>query len=159
MFEYPAETTPKMNKGSAIPTPNNTKPSKFSKKLLTELETANRTTSEAGLHGKTTIPKNNPNKIELTYGFDTVGDCTCGIYLENSKPNINIKDIIPNIKNAIGETISITDVSETCKNFVKISPTKNILSTTPSVTKELSFKSSTLLDLSSTSLELTCPAK
>ena len=42
--------------------------------------------------------------------------------------------MIAKIPNAIGEIIPITFVKDTCKNFVKINPNKNIEDITPNAT-------------------------
>ena len=51
-----------------------------------------------------------------------------------SKLNINNILIIPKIPNAIGDTIDIDFVSDSCKSCVNINPNKNIDEITPKVT-------------------------
>jgi len=87
------------------------------------------------LHGRTIAPKKNPKPNDLKKGFLAVGDFICGKNLEKSKLNIKNKLTTAKIPNAIGETIPITLVKETCKNFVKINPSKNIELTTPKATR------------------------
>tara|TARA_Y100000034_G_C6538405_1_gene232181 strand:- start:71 stop:331 length:261 start_codon:yes stop_codon:yes gene_type:complete len=51
--------------GILIPIPKTMKLSKLVRKLLTDVLTANNIAREAGLHGNTIAPKNNPNINEL----------------------------------------------------------------------------------------------
>ena len=60
-----AETIAKITNGIDIPKPNATKLSKLVKKLATDVETANNTAKDAGLHGSTIKPKNKPNTEAL----------------------------------------------------------------------------------------------
>jgi len=126
-----AEIAAKINNGRAIPIPKNMKLNKFVTKPIVEVLIANKTTNEAGLHGRTMAPKKNPKPNELKKGFLDVGDRICGKNLEKSKLNIKNKLTNAKIPKAMGEMIPITLVKETCKNFVKIKPTKNIELITP----------------------------
>ena len=73
---------------------------------------ANKTTNDAGLHGRTIAPKKNPKINELKKGFLTVGDFICGSNLLKSKLNIKNKLTIAKIPKAIGEIIPMALVSE-----------------------------------------------
>ena len=117
-----------------MPIPKNMKLNKFAIKPIVEVLIANKTINEAGLHGRTMAPKKNPNPNELKKGFLAVGDFIWGKSREKSKLNIKNKLTIAKIPKAIGETIPITLVKDTCKNFVKINPTKNIELITPKAT-------------------------
>lgn len=69
-----AEINANKSKGRDIPTPKNTKLSKFVKKSTVDVLIANRTISDAGLHGKTIAPKKKPKKYELKKGFFAFGE-------------------------------------------------------------------------------------
>ena len=60
-----ADINEKSNSGRPIPIPKSKKLNKFVIKLMVDVLMANKTTSEAGLQGRTIRPKNNPKMIEL----------------------------------------------------------------------------------------------
>ena len=60
-----AEIIANISKGIPIPIPKTMKLKKFETKLTADVLTANKTTNEAGLHGRTIAPKNNPKMNEL----------------------------------------------------------------------------------------------
>ena len=122
------------SKGRDIPTPKNTKLSKFVKKSTVEVLIANKIISDAGLHGKTIAPKKKPKINELRKGFLVIGAFILGKNLPKSKLNIKDKLTTAKIPKAIGEIIPIALVSEAWRNFVKINPNKNIEDITPKAT-------------------------
>ena len=69
-----AEINANTSRGRDIPTPKNTKLSKFVKKSTVEVLIANKIISDAGLHGRTIAPKKKPKTYELKKGFLAVGD-------------------------------------------------------------------------------------
>ena len=132
---YCAEIIEKANRGRAMPTPKNVKLSRLDVKSRVDVLIANKTIKDAGLHGKTIAPKKNPNTKELAKGFFVRGALIFfGISLLKSKLKIKNKLTTANIPKAIGEIIPIALVKDVWRNFVKISPTKNIETTTPKVT-------------------------
>jgi hypothetical protein len=56
----PAEINEKINRGKAIPTPNNMKLKKFVMKLAVDADMAKSTIKDAGLQGNTIAPKKKP---------------------------------------------------------------------------------------------------
>ena len=62
---FAAEINAKTNNGNPMPTPKRIKLNKLVIKLVVDVLTANKTTREAGLQGRTISPKNNPNIREL----------------------------------------------------------------------------------------------
>lgn len=129
-----AEIIENNNRGRAIPIPKNTKFNRLVVKPIVEVLIANRTIRDAGLHGRTMAPKKNPKTNEVKIGFFVIGALTFGKNLEKSKLNIKKILTIAKIPNAMGEIIPITFVSETCRNWVKIKPIKNIEVITPRAT-------------------------
>ncbi len=107
---------------------------RFATALIVVVVNANKTIKEAGLHGRTIAPKNNPKTNALNKGFLIIGALIFGKILEKSKLNIKNKLTIARIVKAIGEMMPIAFVNEACKNFVKIRPTKNIENIIPRVT-------------------------
>jgi len=98
------------------------------------VDKANKIVNDAGLHGKTIVPKNNPKINELNIGDFVTGALTLGSNLLKSKLNINNRLITAKIPKAIGEIIPIALDKEACKNFVKINPNTNIDRITPNAT-------------------------
>lgn len=64
-LEYCAETKLKINNGSAIPTAKAKNPNRFWMNEVTDVESAKRITSDAGLQGSTMIPKKIPKSNEV----------------------------------------------------------------------------------------------
>ena len=122
------------SKGRDIPTPKNTKLNKFVTKSAVDVLMANRTMSDAGLHGRTIAPKKKPKTNELRKGFLVIGAFTLGKNLPKSKSKIKNKLTKAKIPKAIGEIIPIALVNEAWRNFVKINPNKNIEDITPKAT-------------------------
>lgn len=136
------------NSGEAIPNPKNRKFRMFAKAFVVKATLAKNAAINAGLHGITIAPKNNPNKNALSFGFLTVGVFDLGINLPKFISNINAKLTNPSIVNAIGEIIPITFVKDICKSVVKINPSVSMNKTTPRVTKAPSFGIVPFFDLS-----------
>lgn len=61
-----------------MPIPNKIKFVRLLIKLVVEVLKANRTTREAGLHGKTIAPKKNPNMNALKKGLFFIGVLNLG---------------------------------------------------------------------------------
>jgi hypothetical protein len=61
---FVAETIANISKGKLMPIPKTIKFNKLTTNSITDVLTANKTASEAGLQGKTIAPKNKP-KIKL----------------------------------------------------------------------------------------------
>jgi hypothetical protein len=119
---FALEINANMNNGIPIPIPNTTKLRKFVKKLTVEVLTANKMTSDAGLHGSTIAPKKNPNINDVRNGFFVTGACIFGNNEPMSKLKINKMLTTPNIPNATGLTIPIALVSDSCSSRVNIKP-------------------------------------
>ena len=88
---------------------------KFNKlvvKLITEVDTANRTAKDAGLHGRTIAPKNNPKINADKVGLFKTGAVVFGKNLPKSKLKIKKTLTIARIPNAIGEMIPMAFVNE-----------------------------------------------
>ena len=62
---YAEEIIAKMSRGSAIPIPKRMKLKRLAMKLTVDVLIANNIINEAGLQGRTIIPKKNPNINEL----------------------------------------------------------------------------------------------
>ena len=129
-----AEIDANKSRGRDIPTPKSTKLSKFVRKSTVDVLIANKTMSDAGLHGNTIAPKKKPKINELRKGFLVIGAFIFGKNLPKSKSKIKNKLTIASIPKAIGETIPIALVNEAWRNFVKINPNKNIEDITPKAT-------------------------
>lgn len=129
-----AEINANKSKGRDIPTPKNTKLNKFVTKSRVDVLIANRTMSDAGLHGRTIAPKKKPKINELRKGFLVIGAFIWGKSREKSKSKIKNKLTTAKIPKAIGEIIPIALVNEAWRNFVKINPNKNIENITPEAT-------------------------
>ncbi len=107
-----AERIANTSKGNPIPIPKNTKLSKFVVKLITEVDTANRTANEAGLQGRTIAPKNNPKINADKVGFFKTGAVVFGKNLPRSKLKIRKMLTTAKIPKAIGEMIPIAFVND-----------------------------------------------
>ena len=134
LLDHCAEINVSVNNEIAIPIPKNMKLNKFAINDKVEVLMANKTISDAGLHGRIIAPKKKPNPKELKKGFLAFGVTILGKNLVKLKLKIKNKLTIARIPKAIGDTIPITFVNETCKNFVKINPNKNIETITPKAT-------------------------
>ena len=128
------ETAENINKGTLMPIPKKIKLKRFVTALIVVVVNANKTIREAGLHGITIAPKNNPKINALSNGFFFSGALTFGKNLPKSKSKIKNRLTIARIAKAIGEIIPIAFVNEACRNFVNIKPTRNIENITPRAT-------------------------
>ena len=129
-----AEINANKSKGRDIPTPKNTKLSKFVKKSTVDVLIANKTISDAGLHGRTIAPKNKPKIKALNKGFFLIGAFTLGNNLPISKLNIIRILIKAKRPKAIGLIIPIAFVKDSWSRNVNINPKTNIEIITPEVT-------------------------
>jgi len=117
--------------------PNDKNCSKLEAKLVNVTILEKNKAINPGLQGITINPKNNPKKKASKLGFLNFGLLNFGKNLEKSISNINIKLIIANMLNAVGDTIPITFVSETLSMVVNINPMINIKLITPEATNKL----------------------
>ena len=117
------------------------------KKLNVEVETANRSASDAGLQGRTIAPKNNPKIREVVTGFFKTGALYFGRRVEKSKLKIRNKLMIAKMPKAIGEIIPIASVKDFFNMNEKINPTRNIERITPAVIIQANFVILTFLSV------------
>ena len=139
----------KTSKGLPIPIPKATKPKRVARGFDNNNERAKNAAMNAGLQGSATAPKKNPEPNAPKYGFLNVGDCICGINLLMLTLKISKILITNKSPNAIGDTISTTDVNDTCSIVVKTSPNKTINATAPNITTRPNSKGSQRLSLCS----------
>jgi len=121
-------------RGKAIPIPKEIKLIKFAAKFVTVVTIANNKIREAGLHGRTIIPKKRPKANALRNGFLKFGESYFGIIFEKSKSNIKNKLTRPKKANAIGEITLITFVRELLSKKEKMNPMRSMEDMIPRVT-------------------------
>ena len=133
LFHF-ADKIENASKGNPKPIPKAKKLIMLDVKLLNNNALAKKAAINAGLHGITIAPKKNPKIKALSSGFFAVFTFAFGKNLEKSRLNIKNKLIIPSIANAIGETMPMTFVNDSCKRVVNIKPRRVINITTPKTT-------------------------
>ena len=128
------ETSENANKGKAIPIPKDRKFITLPMKPTVDIVLAKRAAINKGLQGTTIAPKKKPYIKATSKGFLAAGVWICGRNLPISILNISIKLMIISMPNAIGDTIPITLVKDTCRNVVNINPSSTMNKITPEVT-------------------------
>ena len=129
-----ADIIDNISKGVPRPMPKNKKFRILEAGLFISNALAKKTAMNAGLHGRTIAPKKKPNPKALFIGFPLTGEVILGKNLPKSKLNIKKTLIIPNITNAIGETIPMTPVKDCCKMVVNKIPSNSMNEITPRTT-------------------------
>jgi hypothetical protein len=127
------EMSAKAMSGKASPTPKKRNFVILPRKSALRRERVNIVAMNKGLHGITIAPKKKPFINPLARGFLTIGTRILGRSFPTSIFTRSSKLITINIPKAIGDTTSITLVSDTCRTVVNKRPSSNINRITPEV--------------------------